>query len=78
MLTHKAPPIINSRRQFQSLPLFQNNKNLMIFHENCLLADDSHEISYFIFVKKIGKMLQNMSCAAVVIDALKVKRPINS
>ena len=23
----------------------------MIFHENCLLADDSHEISYLIFLK---------------------------
>ena len=43
--TLKAPPIICSRQQFQIL-LF-----CMIFHENLLLADDSHEISYLIFVE---------------------------
>ena len=42
----------------------------MIFHENCLLADDSHEISYLICFQKLGKMLQNLSSAAVVIGAL--------
>ena len=37
----------------------------MIFHENRLLADDSHEISYFIFVEnwernpKICHLLQS-------------------
>ena len=36
----------------------------MIFHENRLLADDSHEISYLIFLK-VGKL----SSAAVVIGA---------
>ena len=36
----------------------------MIFHENRLLADDSHVISYLI------KMSQNLSSAAVVICAL--------
>ena len=36
----------------------------MIFHENRLLADDSHEISYLIF-----KMFQNLSSATVVIGA---------
>ena len=45
----------------------------MIFHENRLLADDSHEISYLIFFRKLGKMLQNLSTAAVVIGALRVK-----
>ena len=45
----------------------------MIFHENRLLADDSHVISYLIFVKKLGKVSQNLSSAAVVIGALKVK-----
>ena len=40
----------------------------MIFHENCLLVDNSHDISYL-----IGKMLQNLSSAAVVIGALRVK-----
>ena len=46
----------------------------MIFHENCLLADNSHEISYFIFFRKLGKMSQNLSSAAVVIGALRFKR----
>ena len=57
----------------------------MIFHENCLLADnsheisylifladDSHEISYLIFFRKLGKISQNLSSAAVVIGALRV------
>ena len=43
----------------------------MIFHENRLLADDSHEIS-FLFYSKIRKALQNLSSAAVVIGALRV------
>ena len=37
------------------------------------LADDSHEISYLIFFRKLGKMSQNLSSAAVVIGALRVK-----
>ena len=45
----------------------------MIFHENRLLADDSHEISYLIFLRKWGMMSQNLSSAAVVIGALRVK-----
>ena len=45
----------------------------MIFHENHLLADDSHEISYLIFFQKLGKMSPNLSSAAVVIGALRVK-----
>ena len=45
----------------------------MIFHENCLLADDSHEISYLIFFRKLEKMPQNLSSAAVVIGALRDK-----
>ena len=43
----------------------------MIFHEKRLLADDSHEISYHIFVH-LGKMSQNLSSAAVVIGVLRV------
>ena len=46
----------------------------MIFHENPLLADDSHAISYLIFFQKLGKMLQNLSSAAVVIGALRVNQ----
>ena len=44
----------------------------MIFHENRLLADNSHEISYLIFFPKIRKMLRKLS-VAVVIGALRVK-----
>ena len=44
----------------------------MIFHENRLLADDSHVISYLIFCRKLRKMSQNLSSAAVVIGALRV------
>ena len=45
----------------------------MIFHEKCLLADDSHVISCLIFFQKIGKIRQNLWSAAVVIGALRVK-----
>ena len=44
----------------------------MLFHENRLLADDSHEISYLIFFRKLRKMSQNLSSAEVVIGALRV------
>ena len=44
----------------------------MIFHENCLLADGSHEISY-LFFRKFEKMSQNLSSAVVVIGTLRVK-----
>ena len=40
----------------------------MIFHENRLLADDSHVISYLIIVAN-----WELSSAAVVIGALRVK-----
>ena len=43
----------------------------MLFRENCLLADNSREISYLIF-SKIRKMSENLSSAAVVIGALRV------
>ena len=45
----------------------------MIFHENRLLADDSHVISYLICFRKVGNMSQNVLSAAVVIGALGVK-----
>ena len=44
----------------------------MVFHENRLLADDSHEISYLIFFMKIGKDVAKYLSAAVVIGALRV------
>ena len=43
----------------------------MIFHENRLLADNSHEITYLIFFE-LGKISQNLLSAAVVIGALRV------
>ena len=45
----------------------------MIFHENRLLTDDSHEISYLIFFRKLEKMSQNLLSDAVVIGALRDK-----
>ena len=38
----------------------------MIFHDNRLLLDRSHEISYLIFFRKFGKMSQNLSSATGV------------
>ena len=49
---------------------FKNNKYGMIFHETCLLAEDSRGLSYPIFSKI--RMSQNLSFAAVVIGALMV------
>ena len=46
----------------------------MILHENHLLTDDSHEISYLIFFRKLGKLSENLPSAAVVIDDLMVER----
>ena len=55
----------------------------MILHENRLLADDTHVISYMgkyhtcgNFCGKLGKMSQNLSSAAVVIGALRVNSKI--
>ena len=39
-----------------------------------MLDDDSHVISYLIFVQKLGKVPQNLSSAAVLIGTLRVKR----
>ena len=44
----------------------------MIFHENRLLADDSHVISCLILYQKLEKMSQNLSSAAVLFGALRV------
>ena len=49
----------------------------MIFHENRLLADDSHVISYLFFCRKLEKMSQNLSSAAVVIGALRVNNVLD-
>ena len=45
----------------------------MSINENRLLANDSHEISYLIFLRKLGEIISNLSSAAVVIGALGVK-----
>ena len=45
----------------------------MIFHENRLLADDSHEISFLVF-RKLRKLSQNVSSATDVIGALRVHK----
>ena len=47
----------------------------MIFHVNYLLADYSHEVSFLFFskIKLLQKLLHNLSSAAVVIGALRVK-----
>ena len=47
----------------------------MIFHENSLLADDSHEISYLIFVER-RKDVANFSSAEVVIGALRLSNAV--
>ena len=44
----------------------------MIFHENHLLADDSHEISYLIF-SKIGKDVSKFVVCCSCDGALRVK-----
>ena len=44
----------------------------MIFHENRLLADDSHVISYLIIIENLEKCRKNLSSAADVIGALRV------
>ena len=44
----------------------------MMFHENCLLADDSHEISSLISTE-IRKNITEFVVSAVVIGALRVK-----
>ena len=49
----------------------------MVFHENRLLGDDYHEISYLICFRKLGKMTQNVSSAAVVDGASRVNDTVD-
>ena len=49
----------------------------MIFHKNRLPADNSYEISYLIFGGKLRKMSKNLSSAADVIGALRVRHNHN-
>ena len=46
----------------------------MLFHENYLLAEDSDEISYHIFVENWKKMSQNLLSAAVMTGALRANK----
>ena len=55
----------------------------MIFHENRLLVDDSHLLAddshvhiITYFCRKLGKMSEKLSSAAVLIGALRVKKLI--
>ena len=52
----------------------------MIFHENRLPEDDRRFSCYIIpyFCRKLRKMSQNLSSAAVVIGALRVKSVVDS
>ena len=43
----------------------------MMFHENCLLADDSHVIPILFLSKILGQMSQSLLSAAVVIGPLR-------
>ena len=73
VLTPKGPPIICSRRQFQILLFFQKKQ---IRHDISLESSAGRRFSRSIipyFFRKLGKMLQNLSSAAVVIDTLRVK-----
>ena len=45
----------------------------MLLHGNRLLADDSHKISYLIFVENSEKSRKNVSSAEVLIGTLRVK-----
>ena len=52
---------------FKFCRFFKNNEQGMIFHENCLLADDSHEISCLVYYflknrKDIAKFVICCSC----------------
>ena len=52
MLTLKAPTIIAADDNFKFCWFFKKKKKYgMLLHEDRLLADDSHEISYLIFSK---------------------------
>ena len=52
---------------------YEHKKMTLVAHENRLPKANSHKISYFIFFGKLGKMLQNLLFAAVLIDAMRVK-----
>ena len=43
---------------------FKNNQKGMIFHENRLLADDSHVISYLIFVENWETVVKFVVCCS--------------
>ena len=68
---HRHLPIASVNEPLQQTTIsnfaafFKNNQKGMLFHENRLLTDDSHEVSYLIFVEnwekchKICRLLQS-------------------
>ena len=70
-LTLKVPPIFCSRRQIKNVAAFSKITNKASYFIR--IVCDSHEISYLIFFRKLGKMSQNLSSAAVLIGPLRVK-----
>ena len=69
-LTHKAPPLISSRRQFQVCRFFKNT-NMQWYFMRIVCWQIAFD-PYFFW--KLGKILQNLSSAAVLIGALRVKQ----
>ena len=54
---------IEADDNFKFCRFFKNNLSGMIFHENRLFADDSHEISYLIFLRNYErKFVVSCSC----------------
>ena len=45
----------------------------MIFHENCLLADNSHEISFLICYYEKAAKFEIVVCCKIIGGALRVK-----
>ena len=71
-LTHKVPPIFCSRRQIQILLLFQKKR---IRHDISWESSAGRQFSWNIilyFFRKLEKMSQDLSPAAVVIGDLRV------
>ena len=72
LLTRKAPPTMCNRRQFQILPLFSKltNKDDISWESSAGRRFSWNIIPYFF--RKFGKMLQNLTSAAVMIGVLRV------
>ena len=70
MLTHKAPPAICSRQQFQTFSKITNKE----WYFMRIVCQQTIFMTYHsLFFLKLGKISQNLLSAAVVIGALRVK-----